>query len=46
MGVIIDKIFIIIYYLIGILKFIFFPYSFVMSPKMRYKRAFSPGVLI
>ncbi len=42
MGVIIDTIFIIFH---RILKYHFFPYAF-MSPKMRYKHAFSPGVLI
>ncbi len=44
MRVIIDMIFIIIFH--RILKYNFFPYSFVMSPKMRNKHAFSPSVLI
>ncbi len=42
-GVIIDKIFIIIFH--RILKHNLFPYSFVMSPKIHDKHAFSPGVL-
>ncbi len=44
MGVITDKIFIIIYNISSkyqIFKYNFFPYSFVMSPRMRNKHAFS-----